>query len=250
MLDFRAHPYPEARTPRALVLAAGDGDRLAPYTTSVPKPLLAVAGRPLIAHVLEGLFDAGVRETAIVVGYRADQMRHALPPVAPRGMALRFVDNNAYTLGNARSLWAARAAVEPPFVLAMADHIVDPAITRAVMRGARDRCRLAVDRAAPGDPRAEEATRALVRDGRVVDLGKSLSAWDALDTGTFWCTGDAFAALAAGDRDGALGAVYAHRARAGRLEAVDVTGARGIDVDTPEDLAAAEEILEADGLVA
>jgi len=250
MLNFRPDLRPEPRPVRALILAAGDGDRLAPYTDTMPKPLVPVGGRPLISHVLDGLFDAGVRETVVVIGYRAAQMRHALPHLAPRGMTLRFVEHAAWMLGNARSLWAARAAIAPPFLLAMADHIVDPAITRAVVHGARDRCRLAVDRAGPADPRAEEATRALVRDGRVLDLGKSLSSWDTLDTGTFWCTREALAALAAGDRDGELGAVFAQLARRGRLDAVDVTGARWIDVDTPADLALAGEMLEADGLVA
>lgn len=234
----------------ALILAAGDGGRLWPRTDALPKPLLPLAGRPIIAHVLEGLYGAGVRETVMVIGYHGEQLRRAAPQIAPRGMALRFVENESFELGNARSLWAARDAISAPFVLAMADHVVDPAITRALIDGAGARARLAVDRAERDDPRADEATRALLRDGRVADLGKGLRNWNALDTGSFWCTRDVFRALDRCDHDGELGAVFAHMARAGRLDAVDVTGERWVDIDTAEDLRLAEGMLVADGLVA
>ena len=249
MLELRQTEAPN-RPLSALILAAGDGGRLWPRTDAMPKPLLPLAGRPIIAHVLEGLHKAGVRETVMVIGYHGEQLRRTAPQVAPRGMALRFVDNEAFELGNARSLWSARDAIGTPFVLAMADHVIDPAITQALVRGAGDRARLAVDRAMPDDPRADEATRALLRDGRVADLGKGLRNWNALDTGSFWCTRDVFRTLDRCDRDGELGAVFAHMARMGRLDAVDVTGERWVDIDTAEDLRLAEGMLEADGLVA
>ncbi|MBE3111411.1 MAG: NTP transferase domain-containing protein, partial [Acidobacteria bacterium] len=49
----------------AIVLAAGQGERMRPLTLRVPKPLVPLAGRPLIDHVLDRLREAGV-ETAIV----------------------------------------------------------------------------------------------------------------------------------------------------------------------------------------
>ncbi len=170
----------------------------------------------------------------------------------PAGMSLRFVQNDAYMLGNARSLWAARDAVGDGFVLAMADHVVESGLLRSLVLGAGERCRLAVDRAAAGDERADEATRARVRDGRVVDLGKGLRDWNALDTGAFWCTRRVFDVMTPALRDGEAGDVFAKLARAGELDAVDVTGARWIDVDTPADLRSAETMFarEADGRVA
>jgi choline kinase len=200
--------------------------------------------------VLDALFDAGVGDATIVVGYRGSQIRDALEGVHPRGMALRFVENPAYGLGNARSIWAARDAMprDCGFVLAMADHLVEPALTSALVDRADGRCRLAVDRAAPGDPRSGEATRARVHDGRVVDLGKGLGEWNALDTGVFWCTPRLFDAITPTLRDGEAGAVFASLARAGDLDAVDVTGRRWIDIDTADDLRAAERMLDDDGV--
>lgn len=232
----------------ALILAAGDGGRLHPLTDGVPKPLLKLRARPIINHVLDALFAAGVDDATIVVGYHGAQIRDALADLHPCGMTLSFVENPAFELGNARSLWAARDAVprDCGFVLAMADHVVEPALTAALVDGAGGRCRLAIDRAAPGDPRACEATRARVRDGRVADLGKSLDDWNALDTGVFWCTPRIFDAITPDLRDGEAAAVFALLARAGQLDAVDVTGRRWIDIDTADDLRAAESMLVAE----
>lgn len=233
---------------RALILAAGDGGRLLPLTDGVPKPLLKLRGRPIINHVLDGLMSCGVDDATIVIGYQGDKLRTALENLSPCGMALHFVENPAHELENARSIWAARDAMprDGGFVLAMGDHLVESALTAALIAAAGDRCRLAIDRAVPGDPRAAEATRARVREGRVVDLGKALDDWNALDTGAFWCTPRLFDAITPELRDGEAGAVFASLARAGELDAVDVTGQRWIDIDTADDLHAAEAVLFAE----
>ncbi len=233
--------------PHALIIAAGDGGRLQPLTNGTPKPLLRVHGRPMINHVLDSLFAGGIREATMVVGFEGEQLRCALSNLRPCGMSISFVENDAWHLHNARSIWAARDAMAPHagFLLAMADHLVDPGIIRATVAGANGRPRLAVDHAAPDDPRADEATRALVDDARVTDLGKALARWNALDTGIFWCTPRIFDALTPELRDGEAGAVFAAFARAGDLDAVDVTGMSWIDVDTADDLRAAGAMLDA-----
>jgi choline kinase len=163
-------------------------------------------------------------------------------------MRITFARNDAFTLGNARSLWAARDAIfeGAGFVLAMADHVVEPAIVRAVASPRHvasppaARCRLAVDRCGPDDPRAADATHVRIRDGMVVEIGKRLERWDALDTGVFWCTPRIFDLMTPERRDGELAAVFAAAAETGGLEAVDVTGMRWCDIDTLEDLNGAE----------
>jgi MurNAc alpha-1-phosphate uridylyltransferase len=60
------------RPRRAMVLAAGLGTRMAPLTTSVPKPLVAVGGKALIDHVLERLAHAGVELAVVNVHHMAD----------------------------------------------------------------------------------------------------------------------------------------------------------------------------------
>ena len=59
---------------KAMVLAAGEGRRMKPLTDITPKPLLTVAGRPLIEHHIVGLRDAGVTEIVINVSYLVQQL--------------------------------------------------------------------------------------------------------------------------------------------------------------------------------
>ncbi|MEX2246763.1 MAG: phosphocholine cytidylyltransferase family protein [Dehalococcoidia bacterium] len=235
---------------QAVVLAAGDGGRLQPYTSDRPKALLPLRGRLIINHVLDALQAAGVDDAVIVVGYCGDQVRRALADLSPCGMRLRFVENDDYLAGNARSLWAAREALAGSFVLAMSDHIFDPSLLRSLVHQADGRCRLAVDHSVADGRRVDEATRAQVEGGLVVDLGKAIPRWNALDTGAFWCSQGVFDAITPAMRDGELGDVFASLARSGGLDAVDVTGRRWIDIDTAEDLRQADAMIGADGRLA
>jgi choline kinase len=223
---------------RAVILAAGDGGRLQPLTNDTPKPLLKLHGRPLINHVLDALFEAGVRQTTVVVGYKGDQIRQALANLRPYGMSIDYLENPVWDAGNARSLWEARG-VEGPFVLAMSDHLVEPALVSSLASSHNGKCALAVDRVTAEDVRADEATRAHVEGGVIRNLGKNIDVWNALDTGVFWCTPDVFDAITPDMRDGEAGAVFSSLARRGRLDAIDVTGLRWMDVDTPHDFHAA-----------
>jgi len=63
---------------RAMILAAGRGERLRPLTDSIPKPLVELGGRPLIEYHLQALSAAGFREIVINQGHLGDQLPDAL----------------------------------------------------------------------------------------------------------------------------------------------------------------------------
>ena len=63
---------------RAMILAAGRGERLRPLTDSIPKPLVEVGAKPLIEHHLQALAEAGFREIVINQGHLGNMLRSAL----------------------------------------------------------------------------------------------------------------------------------------------------------------------------
>lgn len=75
---------------RAMILAAGRGERLRPLTDRVPKPLVPVAGRPLIEHHLQALAAAGFEDVVINVAHLADAITEALGDGGRFGLALHY----------------------------------------------------------------------------------------------------------------------------------------------------------------
>src|SRR5438046_10513728 len=72
--DFREIPTMSVTPAKAMVLAAGLGVRMRPLTDHMPKPLVRVAGQPLLDHVLDKLAGAGVSEAVVKVHYLPDQL--------------------------------------------------------------------------------------------------------------------------------------------------------------------------------
>lgn len=83
---------------RAMVLAAGRGERMRPLTDQVPKPLLPVRGKPLIVHHLERLASCGVRDVVINVAWLGDRIRAALGDGAAFGVSIHYSEEGARAL--------------------------------------------------------------------------------------------------------------------------------------------------------
>jgi N-acetyl-alpha-D-muramate 1-phosphate uridylyltransferase len=77
-------------TPRALILAAGRGERMRPLTDTCPKPLLPVGGKPLIVWHLEALAAAGVKDVVINTAWLEDQFAATLGDGSRWGLRIRF----------------------------------------------------------------------------------------------------------------------------------------------------------------
>lgn len=86
---------------RALILAAGRGERMRPLTDTLPKPLLAVGGKPLIHWHIERLAAAGVREIAINTSHLAPVLHEALGDGTRLGVAIRWFDEGPVALETA-----------------------------------------------------------------------------------------------------------------------------------------------------
>jgi len=75
---------------KAMILAAGRGERMRPLTDTVPKPLLPVAGQPLITHHLAALADAGITEVVINHAHLGEQIEAALGDGRRFGITIRY----------------------------------------------------------------------------------------------------------------------------------------------------------------
>src|SRR5688572_1154808 len=73
-----------------MILAAGRGERMRPLTDRVPKPLLPVAGRPLIAHLIERLARAGFAELVVNVSHLAAQVERELGDGSRHGARITY----------------------------------------------------------------------------------------------------------------------------------------------------------------
>lgn len=111
----------------AMVLAAGLGTRLRPLTDELPKPAVPVLNRPLAAFTFDHLARHGVRNVGLNTHHLAAQLRAALEPEVPSGMASLFVHEPEIlgTGGGIRQVW--RALGEPdPFLVLNGDVLFEP----------------------------------------------------------------------------------------------------------------------------
>jgi len=105
---------------RALIVAAGRGRRLDPHTRVRPKPLIYVAGRPILAHLLDALRPLGVTDVVVVVGYLGDQIRAYL---TTRPLPAARIVVQEEPLGNGHAVYAARAFLRGPVLIQFGDTI-------------------------------------------------------------------------------------------------------------------------------
>lgn len=121
-------------TRKAIVVAAGRGKRLGRHTDELPKCLVPVGGKPILAWQMRAYAAAGVDELVLVRGYRGDVLEEGARAVAPAGMKLTFVDNREWESNNILlSLACARDELVGPVVVSYSDIIFTPAVTRALV---------------------------------------------------------------------------------------------------------------------
>jgi N-acetyl-alpha-D-muramate 1-phosphate uridylyltransferase len=116
-------PDPDAAVPEtAMVMAAGLGKRMRPLTATRPKPLIEVAGKPLIDHALEHLRAAGVKKAVVNVHYLADSVEAHLAN-HPAGLETVISDERDLLLETGGGLKRALPLIDSdPFLVANSDN--------------------------------------------------------------------------------------------------------------------------------
>jgi len=230
-----------ARVPRGVpavvMLAAGKGSRVASLGNGRPKPTIPLLGLSLAERIILSYQAAGIQRFVVVLGYRSDEVgEHVLEVAARRGCEVQCVVAPDWELGNgASALAACRVVDEEPFLLTMADHLIDPLLLAPVLAvpPREDEICLAVDSNKENLLDLEDVMKVQVEHGRVTRIGKDLRDWDVADTGVFYCTRVLFEGIRQASAKGQYGLSDAVRELAAehRVRVIDVTGKRWIDMD-------------------
>ena len=149
----------------AIVLAAGVGRRLHGRSGGLPKCLIEIGGRSLLARLLDGLAAAGVHEAIIVTGFGDEPLRAAIGD-GPPGLRVRYAFNPRYEEGAILSLWTARDALDGPVLVMDADVLCPPSLIARLVGSPQRNCFLL-------DGSVEttgEEQMLLVRGGRVLNI--------------------------------------------------------------------------------
>jgi 1L-myo-inositol 1-phosphate cytidylyltransferase len=232
---------------QCLILAAGNGTRIRSISGGLPKPLVDFRGKPILEHIITRAHQAGIDRFVLVVGYRSDLIRSWLNGRS-LGVPVTFVENPDYHKANGISALKARDEIHENFLLLMADHVFEPEtawmlLTQPVAPG---EVILAVDPDIDQIFDLDDATKVRREGDHIVDIGKEIAHYDALDTGMFLCSPALFDRLESAIKDGncslsdGMRQLVAER----RLRALEIGDRQWQDLDTPEALAHAECVFD------
>ncbi len=220
---------------RALILAAGRGSRMGDETEGRPKCLLEVDGRALIEHQLETLADCGVGPVALVVGYRADDIKEVV------GTRAEYIHNHRWRNTNSMySFWLAREWITSDLLVLNSDLLFHPEVIERLLRARGDA--IAID---SGSGRAAEQMKVQVEDGRLVRMSKTLAPELVagenvgilrLEEATALRVAEQAAQILERDENDWLGAAVSGVAKDRPIEVVDIAGLPWGEIDFQVDL--------------
>ncbi len=243
---------------KCIILAAGVSTRLRPLTDSRPKCLLEVRGKTLLERAIENIFAVGVKEMAIVIGYRGEMIQEFVKRQFPQ-RRIRFIFNPNYsTTNNAYSLLLARRFLENEegdvcsgLLLLDSDILFSSELLPLFLSTSSRDC-IAVR---VSGEHSEEEVRVKVDDhGNILLIGKEISLNETygesigIETFSAETTAHLFTILEQRVRSGAGQIEFYEMSfqeminQRFQLKAVDISAFPAIEIDTVEDLQLAERM--------
>ncbi|MFW9952825.1 MAG: bifunctional sugar-1-phosphate nucleotidylyltransferase/acetyltransferase [Candidatus Thorarchaeota archaeon] len=118
---------------KAVILAAGKGKRLRPITSTRPKPMIPLAGKPLLEHTIIGLREASIQEILLIVGYKEEIIKNYFKDGSKFGVKIKYITQEEY-LGTAQAASLAKEFVnEDTFLMVYGDLLVDSLVFQSLI---------------------------------------------------------------------------------------------------------------------
>jgi mannose-1-phosphate guanylyltransferase len=164
---------------QAVILVGGEGTRLRPLTSTVPKPVVPLVDRPFIVFMLEWLRKHGIEDVIMSCGFLATSVRNVLGDGSGLGIRLRFVEEPD-PRGTAGALKFAESMLDERFLMLNGDVLTDIDLTAQIAQHERSGARATLALVPVEDPSAYGLVH-LAEDSSVSDFVEKPSS-DNIDT--------------------------------------------------------------------
>jgi len=178
---------------KCLILAAGDGTRMRifPQYSKLPKSLIPVYGVAIIERIIKTIKKSDINDFIIVLGYKSHLIKSFLEK-RKLDVNISFISNLDWeTKDNAYSVYLAKKYLkeEKKFLMVMGDHLFDERIIENLIRYQSDKIlTLVISR----EKALKEDTKVLEENGLIIENGKNLKKFNAVDKGIFLCQPQVF----------------------------------------------------------
>jgi choline kinase len=222
---------------KAVIIAAGYGSRLWGLSNQIPKTLLPFAEDTILSTIINQLQLSGIIEIAIVVGYNQVFIRDYVASI-DIGIPITFIENMEWDRGNGLSVYKARDYVgSESFILSMSDHIVTVEALKTIVQVPEKINLLLVDPWYDKIHDIDDATKVLVENDSIINIGKEILVYDGIDCGIFRLEADFFkafeTALSKGSESisGTIQVLIENK----RMKAIKINHPhQWLDIDTPD----------------
>jgi len=230
---------------QAVILAAGEGTRLEPLTNVRPKPMLPIANKPILEHVIESVKTAGIEEVVLVVGYKRQRIQNYFGDGDDWDVDLTYVVQNNQ-LGSGHALLQAEGVIGRDILVLNGDQIVDSTAIEDVVDARRETTNAVMAVSQSAETHLYGVVD--VENGFVSDLIEKPSPSEAesklINAGVYAFGPEIFSTLRDEDSDGELGltAALSQYLKDHPVQALRYEG-NWFDVSRPWDLLTANAVL-------
>lgn len=156
---------------KAIILSAGQGKRLLPYTAERPKCIVPIHGRAMVEWQIDELIKCGVEDICVVLGYGADKVEQQLKDRYGQG-GVRTLFNPFYCVGdNLSTCWIARSEMTEDFILLNGDTLFQAPVLETLLASERHPITVTIDRKNSYDG---DDMKVVLDGERLLRIGKDL----------------------------------------------------------------------------